>query len=74
MKTAFLHDMELMYPDGVPSREQLRDLVRTYAMGWVAALAQAGDEPRVADWFLQFRGMEKEDWWPDDSWMWWIPF
>lgn len=43
MKQAFLQCMKILYPEGVKSREQLRDLVRCFGMGWAESMQCIGN-------------------------------
>lgn len=50
----------------------MRDLVRTFSMGWVEGLRHHGNVSAVREWA---EGLGKEiaaaGWEPDESWIWW---
>lgn len=71
-KARFFHCMEMIYPDGVSSQEQLRDLIRTFSMGWLEALMLAECKEPVQAWVSEFAYTFDVGWWPDDSWKWWL--
>lgn len=70
MKGAFLESMRQLYPDGVNNREQHRDLIHCYSMGWCDALMAANDKAAVAAWCEEFEPISKLGWFPDASWQW----
>jgi len=73
VRESFLRDMKLIYPDGVDNREQHRDLVRTYSMGWVSSLMEVGNREAIEKWVKDFAYLSKPGWWPDLSWEWNLP-
>jgi hypothetical protein len=71
-KARFFECMKLIYPDGVSSQEQLRDLIRVFSMGWLEALMLNECKGAVELWVRQYSKTTDVSWWPDDSWKWWL--
>lgn len=73
MKEAFKQSMSYLYPGaGGVSRDQMRDLVRTFSMGWVEGLRAHNQVEAVREW-AEGLGLEVSNvgWWPDETWIWW---
>jgi hypothetical protein len=71
-KARFFDCMRLLYPDGVVSHEQLRDLIRVFSIGWVEALMLNECVAGVEAWAKDYKHTTEEGWFPDDSWKWWL--
>lgn len=71
MRSKCLADMKLMWPHGPADREQHRDVIRIYAMGWCDALMAAGNKAAVEAWTREFAHIAEVSWFPDSSWQWW---
>jgi hypothetical protein len=50
---------------------ELRDVARTFAMGWAEALASRGDTVATHYWAINFGNMTMADWWPGNEWKFW---
>lgn len=53
------------------SKEELRDVARTFACGWSEGMAARGDTVGVHCWALAFGNITMPDWWPGDEWKFW---
>lgn len=73
MKESFLRDMKFIYPDGVDNKNQHRDLVWTYAMGWGSSLIASNQVETLRKWADEFEHIKDHNWWPDLSWEWNVP-
>lgn len=86
MKAAFLNCMKHLYPQGVTSREQLRDLIHAFSMGWAESfkhvveterppvlreLRMAAVSSAVEAWQANGKEAAAPGWLPDASWQWW---
>lgn len=71
MKAAFLKSMKFLYPIGVDTRDQHRDLVRTFVMGWNEALMSRGDETGLKEGMPITESIVSPKWYPDSTWKWW---
>ena len=75
IKASFRKCMSALYPDGldvIRNRLQLRDLARTFVMGWVEALATVESHiPPPQGLSESLDEISELDWLPDTSWMWW---
>jgi hypothetical protein len=63
--------MKYIYPDGVSSAGQHRDVIRCFLMGWVEAFLARRDRLVVAGMIDEYNKTTNEKWWPDESWVWW---
>ena len=85
MKAAFLQCMKNLYPQGV-SREQLRDLIHCFSMGWAESFRHAVETEQppvlrelrmaavasaVEAWQQDVKQTAELGWMPDESWQWW---
>lgn len=68
IKKEFKEAMLVLYPNKEVDIYQLRDLIRTFAMGWVSALGNNGQNIEHLCEFT-FTIMERT-WYPDESWKW----
>lgn len=86
LKDTFKKCMAVLYPGGVHSPEQVRDLVRCYTMAWgecFMSIVDHGDKSMtkplralactraITSWREDTQGQGSKDWMPDASWQWW---
>lgn len=50
---------------------ELRNVARTFAMGWAEALGASGNSVATYCWALAFGDITTEHWWPGDEWKFW---
>lgn len=72
-RTAFCLDMQVMFPRGIQSPEQLRLMIHIYALGWGKSLFANGMQ-NAGEQFLKLAevSLNVPGWTPDDSWRWWL--
>lgn len=70
IKTKFKLCMGFMYPQGVSSKVQKRDLVRTFCMSWLECLLSIGQPEATESILDEYEAMTAPDWYPDESWEW----
>jgi len=64
-----------MWPTGVPNRIQFRDVFWVFLSGWLASRLNSPDEEIIINteiWMREHQYMSLDNWWPDDSWRWWL--
>ena len=71
MQSRFKESMRFIYPDGVDSPAQYRDLVRVYFMGWFDVMMVNNLRELGAKYIETYEPIAQPGWWPDDSWKWW---
>lgn len=71
MKATFIHLIRQQYPDGIPSMEQHRDLIRVFYMGYVSALLRTSSTDVVKRFEEDYAEVREAKFVPDDSWKWW---
>ena len=72
MKEQLLHAMKLMYPNGVNSAQQHRDVIRVYVVAWGDALKYSGSLIALEAHKEECLKLSDPNWWPDNSWVWWV--
>src|SRR5689334_13020870 len=53
------------------SPTDLRQLVRSFAMGWAESAAARGDTVYCHSWAMVFGEITMPDWWPGPEWRFW---
>lgn len=64
--------MRILYPEGVSTAQQHRDVILTYAKGWGDALQNSGSLIALEVFKSELQPMLVPGWMPDNSWCWWI--
>lgn len=62
---------ERMQTHGGLTDLELRNVVRTFAMGWAECYASQGDTLRTHAWALALGDITTEHWWPGPEWRFW---
>ena len=68
VQAAFLRSMKYLYPDGIENRQQHRDLVKVFLMGWIESAHKNGFE--AGDALAIAKQATDYNWWPGPSWNW----
>lgn len=69
MKEKFKECMAYMWPDGIASHQQLRDVIQVFAMAWAKAYdGQCIPLGRETEAILA--QIANPEWWPDHTWDW----
>lgn len=71
MRDRFIECMKMMYGAKDVEPIQLRDLVRTFSMGYAEALMAVGDRGAMARYIEEYRLIAAETWMPGNEWKWW---
>lgn len=62
---------EIVKTRGGLTDKELRDVVRTFAMGWAECYAASGDTLRTHAWALALGEITLDHWYPGPEWRFW---
>lgn len=71
VKSACMQSMKIMYPKGIGTAQQHRDVILNYLVGWANGLQVNGHTMELEKFIEEVKFVRDPNWMPDISWVWW---